>query len=683
MKRLHGEELTALFVALFLSLCMFGALPERTDLFTRTYNGTYNVTSTVESVVTGVGRVNLLVCVPYPESNRYQDIVWRKEIPADLISYYPETGRPFIKFAKNERDLGRVRIERDFVVTLYKVKFDWTAVTKLYPYDTDDDEYKIYTRRYPADDDRYEDAYNWILAQKDAIRAQCGVNDLEYIKGAYRTITTNFTYAGASSFSDSILNRRGDCGWISLALSNLLRAGGIPARTMECLRPDAEASPHVWAEFYLQNYGWIPADATFDLGRNDNFEWFGENRDNCKVMTYDTGFSVAAANGAIMENVFVQSLAWWYFWWWEGSSDETSRSVDTTWTFGSRAGKVSAAGEFSATSEMFDGWTTNNEHSVFMFDASANNSCAGGFTIYNWGWCSFEPSPLGSAIRLDSNDGPWTMDALNLPSDFTILSVVRSVDQNNASLYCLGSSLYDQCGFALASGGKDVVTLSYWENGTPHVDLISANVPFASEMYHAYAIRAKGESVELFVDGVRVGDARLNATPQYGLQFMGVIWGSNNTCLGMPVGARIDDWRFCDSALPDASIEAHANILAKYDDCPAFVQEGKFHVPYYWLHRYYPSATDFGNLAKRKSVSGNPIWESFATGTVPTDPDDVFTAKIAFMGNTPHITWTPNLNTNGIMRKYTIWGAMNLVDNVWHSPTNSADRFFKVTIDMP
>ena len=332
---------------------------------------------------------------------------------------------------------------------------------------------------------------------------------------------------------------------------------------------------------------------------------------------------------------------------------------------------------------MFDEWPANNEHSVFTFDATANNSCNGGFTIYNWGWCAFEPSPLGSAIRLDSNDGPWTTDNLDLPEDFTILSIVRSVEQDNASLFCLGSSLHDQCGFALASGGKDIITLSYWENGTPHVDLISANVPLSSEKYHAYAIRVKGKTVELFVDGVKASAAKLNAIPQYGLQFMGVIWGSNNTGFVMPVGARIDDWRFYNSAISDASIEAYANILAKYDEHPAFVRIEKFYIPFYWLHRHYPSSTNYDALAKQTSASSTAIWRCFAAGTIPTDPTDIFTARIEFKDNAPYITWTPNLNTNGVIRKYTIWGATNLMDNVWHSPTNSSDRMFKVTVDMP
>ena len=47
------------------------------------------------------------------------------------------------------------------------------------------------------------------------------------------------------------------------------------------------------------------------------------------------------------------------------------------------------------------------------------------------------------------------------------------------------------------------------------------------------------------------------------------------------------------------------------------------------------------------------------------------------------VTWAPNLNTNGVVRSYTIWGKENLTDAVWHSPTNATDRFFKVLVEKP
>ena len=53
------------------------------------------------------------------------------------------------------------------------------------------------------------------------------------------------------------------------------------------------------------------------------------------------------------------------------------------------------------------------------------------------------------------------------------------------------------------------------------------------------------------------------------------------------------------------------------------------------------------------------------------------------MDGVPQVTWSPNLNTNGTERIYTIWGKESLTDAAWHSPTNAAHRFFKVSVEMP
>ena len=57
--------------------------------------------------------------------------------------------------------------------------------------------------------------------------------------------------------------------------------------------------------------------------------------------------------------------------------------------------------------------------------------------------------------------------------------------------------------------------------------------------------------------------------------------------------------------------------------------------------------------------------------------------RIVIVGGVPQVTWSPNLNTNGTERIYTIWGKESLTDAAWHSPTNAADRFFKVSVEMP
>ena len=66
-----------------------------------------------------------------------------------------------------------------------------------------------------------------------------------------------------------------------------------------------------------------------------------------------------------------------------------------------------------------------------------------------------------------------------------------------------------------------------------------------------------------------------------------------------------------------------------------------------------------------------------------TNSESEFTAGIEFVDDVPQVTWSPNLNTNGTERIYTIWGKESLTDAAWHSPTNAADRFFKVSVEMP
>ena len=49
----------------------------------------------------------------------------------------------------------------------------------------------------------------------------------------------------------------------------------------------------------------------------------------------------------------------------------------------------------------------------------------------------------------------------------------------------------------------------------------------------------------------------------------------------------------------------------------------------------------------------------------------------------PVVEWSPKLSAAGeSQRRYTIYGKTNLTDKAWHSPTNEASRFFKVSVEM-
>ena len=78
------------------------------------------------------------------------------------------------------------------------------------------------------------------------------------------------------------------------------------------------------------------------------------------------------------------------------------------------------------------------------------------------------------------------------------------------------------------------------------------------------------------------------------------------------------------------------------------------------------------------------MWQDYVAGTDPTDTNSVFTATITMVDGAPVVTWSPELPPEqAAFRAYTIYGKTNLTDKAWHSQTNEASRFFKVTVDMP
>ena len=113
-------------------------------------------------------------------------------------------------------------------------------------------------------------------------------------------------------------------------------------------------------------------------------------------------------------------------------------------------------------------------------------------------------------------------------------------------------------------------------------------------------------------------------------------------------------------------------------------------VPYAWLVQHNSEIVDefeaYETVAKATASNGrNKVWECFVAGISPTNETSVFTAKIEMKDGVPVVTWEPNLNTNGVVRVYKVYGKETLENGggEWQYPTNSLHRFFKVTVEMP
>ena len=279
---------------------------------------------------------------------------------------------------------------------------------------------------------------------------------------------------------------------------------------------------------------------------------------------------------------------------------------------------------------------------------------------------------------------------LDMPEDWSVLATAKMSETNNTVLYQFGSAEVHHCGLALASGGKNEVTLSYWHPGVNHFDLLSVKVPNATSQYHSYALRAHGLRVELFVDGVFADSTVLPDMPKMILQFLCPIGGVVNTGFIVAAGQSLDDWRMYDVALPDTAIAAYANTLLMLDEERAGIEIGDVVVPERWFKKFYPSGTMSRTALSATAANGRSVWECYVARLDPTDEDDDLVADITFENGVPKVSIANGEKSNRIYRIYATKGLDGLETplDVTNVPDLSVepygdDRFFRISAELP
>lgn len=119
----------------------------------------------------------------------------------------------------------------------------------------------------------------------------------------------------------------GECGDYASLFIALCRAAGIPARAVVGYWAESGLDQtHVWAEFYLEGYGWVPVDPT-TAQLQDKREFYFGNMDNRRVIL-NTGFNIRLLPSAPDHYVapFLQVPSWWVW----GSGPEGSFVADRT-----------------------------------------------------------------------------------------------------------------------------------------------------------------------------------------------------------------------------------------------------------------------------------------------------------------------------------------------------------------
>lgn len=130
---------------------------------------------------------------------------------------------------------------------------------------------------------------------------------------------------GASKLLDTGI---GECGDYSALFVALCRAAGIPARpVVGYWAVSGIEQTHVWAEFYIEPFGWVPVDPTTGQLNPESRDYYFGNLDNKRVIL-NKGFNIRLVPAAPGDYItpFLQVPMYW-FW---GKGDQTNVTVERT-----------------------------------------------------------------------------------------------------------------------------------------------------------------------------------------------------------------------------------------------------------------------------------------------------------------------------------------------------------------
>lgn len=274
-----------IFIALFSFVTLMGYAQRSVDV---TDSSVYKIEKLKKIVVntsfsfktTGMNLTKLISYRPVPIQSLYQNFImgevekdtdWQLVADSDTTNMYIK--QKITDTNKLNRIMDRGLICTDvFIVEPCKVTVDFKKIKKIYPYDTNSVLYKEYTSEQLPDI-----APNNEIAIKSAdyLWKKSKGNILKYARMCYEEVAKALKYYDDPDmlpFDKIIEKGGGNCGSFASTYITLLRAKGIPARHVIAYLQNRDN--HIWAEFYLERYGWIPVDPTWHNG-NPKEDYFG------------------------------------------------------------------------------------------------------------------------------------------------------------------------------------------------------------------------------------------------------------------------------------------------------------------------------------------------------------------------------------------------------------------------
>jgi len=290
-----------------------GTLVDKTYTVIVNCNGGESQVGSLRLVCTVKGNAKMTsdvcICMPYPQTDDYQNIITIKTNGKVYDSQYSSA-----QIAKYDNDYYGVFQDSLYVDLVVRTHARFNYVDKSLPYseyDKNSDIYRQYTC--PQGDLIYWDGTS-LQQISDRIWSETCGNVIDYAYQCYLYTATHFSYidGGFPNLEGVLAHDGGDCGGFTLVYLSLLRAKGIPCRPVVCLWIDGSGC-HVWSEFYLEDYGWVPVDATFKNGTPDG-EFFGAYYGGNVVMNHDYFIDATVFDNKVSLS-FLQTCCYWYWGW--------------------------------------------------------------------------------------------------------------------------------------------------------------------------------------------------------------------------------------------------------------------------------------------------------------------------------------------------------------------------------
>jgi len=287
----------------------------------------YHITNSVVVDNSDYDLTRLIVLIPLPQTNNYQIVSNMTHAGATVLGI-PETDDFYARWTNTGLALPRPGeswwFTTEFDITLNALHVNLDQITTIYPYNTTSDIYQWYT----GSSGVYVDPDNPTIQAIGDIIWSYSADVLDYAERCYDFVASTYSYlnpnTGLHPVATLLSWGGGDCGNLSSIYISLLRHKDIPSRHVVTIRPDN--TYHVWADFYMEGYGWIPVDVTYKMSYPSG-DFFGDYDGNGIVVVKEVYVLLEREAGDTYNCVLLQGFDWWL---WGSGSTITADHVVTS-----------------------------------------------------------------------------------------------------------------------------------------------------------------------------------------------------------------------------------------------------------------------------------------------------------------------------------------------------------------